>query len=339
MIAIKREGILLARTDAAFEEEGVLNPAVIRDGNSVIILFRAVARGNRSTIGFARLEGPLDLTERRPTPFFIPDSKAESQGVEDPRVVRIDGLYYLTYTAYDGLNALGSLATSTDLKTFVRHGIIAPKITFDQFIHLAKSTGVVNPKYFRKPRSHGKPDDRALMWDKNFMFFPRRINSRLCFLHRVRPGIQLVSIDNLSDLTPEFWNNYFLHFQNHIVIEPRFDHEASYVGGGCPPIETEKGWLLIYHGVKDTPRGYIYSACAALLDLNDPTIEIARLPYPILLPELKWELYGIVDNVIFPTGTALFDDTLYIYYGAADKCVACASMSLKGLIEELEKSK
>jgi predicted GH43/DUF377 family glycosyl hydrolase len=87
--------------------------------------------------------------------------------------------------------------------------------------------------------------------------------------------------------------------------------------------------------VHDTLKGYVYSACAALLDLEDPTIEIARLPYPLFTPEFDYELTGEVNNVCFPTGTALFSDTLYIYYGAADAKIACASVSITALLQEL----
>ncbi len=119
-------------------------------------------------------------------------------------------------------------------------------------------------------------------------------------------------------------------------MDPVYKHESSYIGSGCPPIETEHGWLLIYHGVEETNRGLIYSACAAaLLDLNNPAKVIARLPYPLFFPELEWELKGDVNNVVFPTGTALFDDTLYIYYGAADERIACASVNLSELVKEL----
>jgi predicted GH43/DUF377 family glycosyl hydrolase len=79
----------------------------------------------------------------------------------------------------------------------------------------------------------------------------------------------------------------------------------------------------------------VYSACAALLKLDDPSIEIARLPYALFSPEHDWELKGIVNNVVFPTGTALFGDMLYIYYGAADEQIACASLSLSALVKEL----
>ena len=89
----------------------------------------------------------------------------------------------------------------------------------------------------------------------------------------------------------------------------------------------------------DSPNGFVYNACACLLDKENPKIEIARLPYPLFKPELEWELVGDVNDVVFPTGTALFGDTLYIYYGAADKRIACASVSLKELLIELNKNK
>jgi predicted GH43/DUF377 family glycosyl hydrolase len=156
------------------------------------------------------------------------------------------------------------------------------------------------------------------------------------FLHRIRPGIQLVSVDNLKELTKEFWKNYFINLQDHIVLEPVYEHEARYAGAGCPPIETEHGWLLIYHGAEETIHGLVYSACAAaLMDIDNPVKVIARLPYPLFTPEYKWEIKGDVNNVVFPTGAALFGDTLYIYYGAADQRIACASLSLSALLAEL----
>jgi beta-1,2-mannobiose phosphorylase / 1,2-beta-oligomannan phosphorylase len=158
---------------------------------------------------------------------------------------------------------------------------------------------------------------------------------KLFFLHRIRPDIQVVAVDELTELTTAFWQNYFLHLDQSIVLTARYKHEVSYIGGGCPPIETPHGWLLIYHGVHDTIKGYVYSACAALLELDNPQHEISRLPYPLFKPEEDWELKGYVNNVCFPTGTALFGDTLYIYYGAADEQIACASVSLSALIAEL----
>lgn len=335
---IKKEGIILLKTESGFENEGVLNPAVMQEGTDIHIFYRAVRKGNYSTVGYCRLNGPLELVERHDTPILFPQSAFESQGVEDPRIVKIDDVYYLTYTGYDRVNALGALATSTDLRHFEKQGIIVPQVTYDEFIHLAESKGHVNEKYrrFNGPDSMlNKFDEKILVWDKNVIFFPRRIHGKLYFLHRIKPDIQIVAVHDLKELTKEFWEHYFLHFHEHILLEPKYRHEVSYIGGGCPPIETAFGWLLIYHGVHDTPSGYRYVACAALLDLNDPTREIARLPEALFSPEYHYELTGEVNNVCFPTGTALFGDTLYIYYGAADEQIACASVSLSALLAEL----
>jgi predicted GH43/DUF377 family glycosyl hydrolase len=151
----------------------------------------------------------------------------------------------------------------------------------------------------------------------------------------VRPDIQIACVNELEELTAGFWQNYFLHLDESIVLSPKYKHEVSYIGGGCPPIETEEGWLMIYHGVHDTVNGYVYSACAALLDLQNPQKEIARLPYALFKPELLWELKGEVNNVCFPTGAILQGDTLYIYYGAADERIGCTSVSMSGLLKEL----
>ena len=122
------------------------------------------------------------------------------------------------------------------------------------------------------------------------VFFPRRIQGKLHFLHRIKPDVQLVAVNELDELTAGFWEDYFLNFQEHIILEPKYSHEISYIGAGCPPIETENGWLIIYHGVHDTPEGHIYVGCAALLDLEDPFIEIARLPYALFAPDFDYEL-------------------------------------------------
>jgi len=339
MLRVKKEGVVLSKTNLEFENEGVLNPAALREGNHVHIFYRAVSKGNFSTIGYCLLEGPLTLKYRDAQPVLVAEFEYELHGLEDPRLVKIEDTYYLTYTAYDGNNALGALAISTDLKHWEKLGIIVPQITYNEFKELTQlnvSSSSIYARYndYGGILRHNESND--LVWDKNLVFFPRRINGQLSFLHRIKPDIQIVvAINSISELTPDFWELYLTHLNEHIVLTPKYEHEASYVGGGCPPIETKIGWLIIYHGVQDTISGYVYSACAALLDLNNPQIEIARLPYPIFKPEFSWELKGEVDNVCFPTGAVLFDDTLYIYYGAADERIACASLNINELLHEL----
>lgn len=338
MIEVKKEGIMLERTQLEFENEGVLNPAAIREGDSVHIFYRAVQNGNYSSIGYCRLDGPLTVIERWNRPILVPECDYESHGVEDARIVKIDDLFYLTYTGYDGINARGALAVSKDLKKFTNRELIVPPITYSEFVSLAESAGKVNESYYRNHKFYYQETDhdkKMMLWDKNVVFFPRRIDGKLVFLHRIRPGIQIVSIKYLKDLTKEFWDEYFLNLEKHIVFDPLYTHESSYIGSGCPPIETVHGWLLIYHGVEHTDRGYVYSACAALLDLKNPGKLIARLPYALFSPQYDWELNGEVNNVVFPTGSALFGDTLFIYYGAADTLIACASVNFSGLVAEL----
>lgn len=339
MIKVKKDGVILAKTAFLFENEGVLNPAAIREGAFVHLFYRAVSKGNFSSIGYCKLMGPLEVEQRMNVALISSEFDYESHGMEDPRIVKIEDLYYLTYTAYNGLNALGALVTSTDLIHFEKRGIIVPQMTYEEFDYLVEINDAIDEKnhsFNQHNKIVEKEGLKTLLWDKDVIFFPRKIKGKLCFFHRIRPEIQIVvQIDSLEELTKEFWKDYFIHFNDHEVLSPKYDHEISYIGGGCPPIETELGWLIIYHGVHNSIKGYVYSACAALLDLENPKIEIARLPYPLFKPEEIWELKGEVNNVCFPTGAVVFDDILYIYYGAADERIACASVSLSELLEEL----
>lgn len=342
MITVRREGVLLETTGLKFENESVMNPAVIAEGNTVHLFYRATSEGNLSSIGYCKLEGPLTVVERRDKPLLFPEFDYESQGVEDPRIVKIENTYYLTYTAYDGYSAMGALATSDTVEHFTKRGVITSQFTYQQFKKRVTPERKKASKYFRtnnRRESVSPTGKKIYLTDKNLVFFPRKINGKFFFLHRIKPDIQWVAVDNLEDLTESFWDNYFLNFTNHIFFESRYPHESSYLGAGCPPIELPEGWLVIYHSVCDTPSGYVYSASAALFDLDNPTIEIARLPYPLFSPETRYEMEGVVNKVCFPTGAALFDGRLYIYYGAADKCIACASVRMSELINELMRYK
>ena len=337
MIQVKREGVVLEKTSLEFEDDGVLNPAVIAGrGKDVHMFYRAVRTGNYSTIGYCRLDGPLHVVYRQKTPIITPQYAYETHGIEDPRIVEIDHLYYLTYTGYDGVNALGALAISADLKHFHKKGIVTSHIPFKKFRELISHQRGLDRYYFanseRKNCSEGKI---TYLWDKNLVFFPRKIHGQYYFMHRIKPDIQLTAIDHLDKLTPKFWEEYFKDFRDHIMMTGYYPHESFYIGPGAPPIETPYGWLNIYHGVECTGHSNVYSACASLLHLDNPANEIARLPYPLFKPETEYELTGVVNKVCFPTGTIVRDDVLYIYYGAADERIACASVSLSGLLKEL----
>lgn len=343
MVTIEKLGIILSPTERAFENTGVLNPGVYQEGNIVHFLYRAVQNGNLSTVGYARTEGPLKIIERIESPIIIQDFDYEKQGVEDPRIVKIEDTYYITYTAYDGINAMGALATSKDLIHFKKHGIITPQINYQEYeshVNLCNANKL-NPKYheyFNLFEQIGiKNDETRLLRDKDVVLFPRKINGQFVLLHRIWPGIQIVKFNNWEELNLSFWENYLQNLTNHILLDPKDPYEMSYIGAGAPPIETPYGWLLIYHGVHETTTGKIYHAKAALLHLEKPEIEISRLPYPLFSPTKQWEMEGEVNDIVFPTGHALFGEDLYIYYGAADKHIAVAKMNINELLLELRK--
>jgi predicted GH43/DUF377 family glycosyl hydrolase len=119
-------------------------------------------------------------------------------------------------------------------------------------------------------------------------------------------------------------------------LAPKLKHENCHIGAGCPPIETEQGWLFIYHSVQITAIGFVCHVCAALFDLENPKKLISRLKEPLFSPTEPWEKEGNTNNVVFPTGTAIFNDQLYIYYGAAGSRVAVASVNINSLLKELK---
>lgn len=343
MISVKKQ-LLLEPTEHKFENHGVFNPACIEADGKMHLFYRATSKGNYSTIGYCRLQTPSQIAERNESPLIIPHHKYESQGIEDPRIVKIDDTYFLTYTAYDGSNALGALATSKDLKNFEKQGIITPQMTYKEFQQCIECCEGVSEKYLRfvklfYERGGADTAHKLLIWDKDVVFFPKKINGKFAFLHRIYPDIQIVYVNDFKELVSGFWREYMFNIKKFTLLESKMHFEASYIGGGCPPIETKDGWLMIYHGVEDTHYGYVYHAGATLLDLNDPTKEIGRLSTPLFSPDLDWEKDGVVNNVVFPTGTILKEDILHVYYGAADKRIGVASMNINELIAEIKKSK
>lgn len=343
-VAVTRHGVVLDKTDLGFENAGALNPACIRVGEKVHIFYRAVRHGNYSTIGHCLLNGPLEVECRADRPVLMPEHAYETQGIEDPRVVKIEDTYYMTYTGYDRTNALGAYATSKDLQTWTKHGVITPQFTYREFKKLIDCCEGLNQKYlfhYKMLKEHGLGEelaDKLLAWDKNLMFFPKKINGKFALLHRIHPGIQIVYFNDFAELDRSFWEHYLMDLKSHIVLDPALPHESSHIGGGAPPIETPDGWLLIYHAAEDTPHGFVYHACAALLDLKDPSKLIARLDHPLISPQEAYEKTGYVKNIVFASGAVVFDDDLYIYYGAADERVAVASVKLSALLARLKQN-
>src|SRR3989344_7494863 len=131
MIKVKKEGIILKPTNLKFENSGVLNPGCIKINDEVHMFYRAFSKKKISTIGYCRLKGPLNVVERWKEPVLYPEHDYE-KNLEDPRIVFLDGKYYMTYVAYDGINVRLAYAVSDDLINWEKKGILLPNITYDK---------------------------------------------------------------------------------------------------------------------------------------------------------------------------------------------------------------
>lgn len=290
-----------------WESAAVFNPAAVYEGGKVHILYRAMGEDSMSTIGYAVSSDGVNIDERFPYPIYTPREPFETKlkegnfGCEDPRLTKLEDKFYMCYTAYDG-------------------GENPPRVAFTSI----KVDDFLNRRWeWEKPILISPPN----MDDKDATIFPKKINDKYVFLHRINDDIWIDFVDNLK-----FENNFL---DGSILMHTRVDHwDYKKIGIAGPPIETDKGWLLLYHGI--TPEKE-YKVGACLLDLNNPDTIISRLSYPVLEPEEEYELKGIVDNVVFPCGNVVVDKTLYVYYGGADKVLGVAKMDIKTLLDELSK--
>lgn len=337
MIAVKNEGIILEKTNLEFENKGVLNPACIQVDDITHVFYRAINHNDVSSIGYCQLKDNK-VVKRLKEPVLFPEYDYEKKGVEDPRITLLEGIYYLLYTAYDGKNALTAYATTSDLVNFKKHGVISPQISYADAMDLIRNKHL--PKryfhYERRFKRYRGPD--VLLWDKDTFIFPKKINNLFWLVHRIMPSIQIATFKDFSELTSAYWHEYLKTFERHILLDPHYRFENHKIGGGCPPIETEAGWLFIYHSVGRMFLRKQYRAACVLLDRANPQKVIARLPYPLFSPSSSWERNGSVRNVVFPTSALIKNDRLYIYYGAADKLIAAKSVDLAELLTELKKN-
>lgn len=337
MVHISKGEILLeSRPSMEFENEGVLNPTCIEKDGVIHMFYRAVEKGNYSTIGYCQIKDN-QVIYRSDKPILEPEYRYESHGIEDPRITFLDGRYYMLYTAYDGQNAVVAYATSNDLKKWDKEGLISPQMTYDEAEDIFRNSGVSDKYIFFEKLIRYERSDKVHLWEKDAMLFPKKINGKYALIHRVMPGIQICYFDEFEQLTQDFWRNYLKDLDSYLIFDPEYKFESGYIGGGAVPIKTEKGWLLIYHSVMMNMGKKTYHASAALLDLKNPQKIIGRLTYPLFSPEEKWEIEGVVNNVVFPTGTSVKGDELSIYYGAADKTIGVRKVCLSKLLEELLK--
>ena len=270
-----------------WEALNVFNPAVVYNNGLFHMLYRAQGMDYVSSIGYAVSRDGFDWL-RLDRPVLEPSDEFETKGVEDPRITCISDTFYMTYTAYSAHRMRVSLASSSNLITWERLGVILP----------------------------GEDNKDAAL-------FPEQIGGHYVLLHRRPPDIWIASSDDLLNWT-----------DHRVIMRSRpGTWEAFKIGAAAPPLKTDQGWLLIYHGVDED---HTYRLGIALLDLDDPAVVLKQQEHPILEPEEEWELYGDVPNVVFSCGQVMTDDALYVYYSGADRVISLATADKEQVLDFLE---
>ncbi len=295
---------ILTAADWPYPVNAVFNPGATRFNNEVLLLVRVEDFQGLSHLTVARSPDGRSSWRVNPEPTLLPDPlhhPEEFWGIEDPRIVFLEeeGLYAVTYVAYSRGGPLVALATTADFQTFHRLGPILP------------------------------PED------KDASLFPRRFKGRWAMIHRPMP--------TAPGARPNIWISFspdLRHWGDHTVIieaRPGGWWDSDRVGLGPQPIETPEGWLILYHGVRQTASGRIYRVGMALLDLEDPRKVIRRSAEWVFGPRAPYERIGDVPNVTFPCGAVVDPPSgeLLMYYGAADTCVALATANLQELLDYL----
>jgi beta-1,2-mannobiose phosphorylase / 1,2-beta-oligomannan phosphorylase len=278
----------------AWEALNVFNPSVVVHDGLYHMHYRAQGVDYVSRIGYAVSRDGVRWN-RLQEPVLSPSSDADARGVEDPRVTRVEGRFYMAYTAY------GRLAKHPEPGA-PASGITPMYAVSDDLIRWRVLGPVV------------EGED-----NKDHALFPERVDGRFVTFHRRPPSIWLAFSTDMRG-----WGD---HVE---IIRPRPGlWDGKRVGAGGPPIRTELGWLVLYHGYDER---HVYCMGTALLALADPSRVLARPREPILEPEETWEIKGDVPNVVFGTANPVVDGTVHLYYGGADRVVGLASAPLEALL-------
>lgn len=286
---VSHEPIMSPRGEG-FESAGVFNPSVVKRGNEFVMLYRAQDKKGTSRLGYATSLDGVKFN-RRDKPVLEPATEYERDGgLEDPRLVKINDTYYLTYTAYNKKDAQLCLATSKDLINWNRQGVIMPAYKGRWNVGWTKAGAIVPQK----------------IKGKYWMYFMADADGR--------PNQMGVAYS--SDLL------HWIEPLDHPVLERRQGYFDSYVvEPGPPPVMTKEGILMSYNGADDKT---VYATGWVLFDRNDPTKVLARSERPIFSVEKEWEKSGQVPNVVFVEGMVRDGNRWLFYYGGADKYVGVA---------------
>ena len=296
---------ILSSKDWPYRINSVFNAgATLLPNGSTLLLCRVEDRRGLSHLCTARSVNGVDGWKIDPTPTLMPDPNQypeELWGIEDPRITFVPELqqYAVAYTSYSKGGPGVSLALTKDFRSFERYGVIM------------------------------SPDD------KDAALLPHRIDGLWALVHRP-----------MTPLGAHIWISYspdLRHWGGHrVMMEARKGAwwDANKIGLSSPPIETDRGWLVLYHGVKHTASGALYRIGLALFDLRKPDACLLRGDSWIFGPEADYERSGDVHDVVFPCGHTISPDgdTLNIYYGAGDSCIALAQASMRSLMTWLDRN-
>jgi len=322
--------ILTANEKNQWEELCVLNPAVIYDDEKqeFVMLYRAAGNDYEHIVhlGLATSKDGYNFTRQSDRPVFSPTpDEADGGCIEDPRLVKMGDVYYLTYASRT--YAPGQY-WSPKWKPLGDRPQIAPSFVSQN----STLTYLAYTRDFYKFKKLGRITDSRVD-DRDVIIFPEAVNGRFVKLSRPmtwcgkgfeneNPAIWISYSDDLSE-----WD------KPELLMVGETNWESKKIGGSCPPLKTEFGWFCIYHGVSKEDNAYRVGA--VILDINNPSKIIARTKDYIMEPEFEFETQGYYNGCVFPTGNCVVEGKLFVYYGAADKCVCVATCDFDELLNDL----
>jgi len=312
----------------------VCNPGAWYENGVFYLLYRAAGNDEDHVIrfGLATSTDGYNFKRAMDTPCFGPSKEGPDSGcVEDARIVKFDDYYYVTY-AFRPFPPGQYWRFGHDEVLTPDMGDNAP----DFLKRNIANSALAITKDFKTWRRLGRITQSHLD-DRDVILFPEKINGKYAMLHRPKEWIG----ENYGPKYPAVWirfSNDLLNWDepSKVLIEGIEGGWEEKVGGSTPPIKTDKGWFLLYHGVENGGKGY-YRVGAMMLDLNDPTKVIARSRGFIMEPEHYYEMEGFYKGCVFPTGNVVKDGILFVYYGGADKYVGVATADFNELVESLLK--
>jgi len=315
------------------------NPGVILDDDGKFYMYERTAgqlRPFHCYIGMLQSNDGVHFTQVGDKPVFTPEMAGSKYGsVQDPRVVKIDGTYYMTY-AY---RPYAWSSNPTGLGVPESHESVLPGFNGNSKENMTRSGIAVSKD--RVNWEHKYWPTPVELDDRDVILFPEKINGKYALLRR---PLQFVG-PKYGTVQPSIWICFSDDLQNWsepvLIAKPEFKWEDGRIGGSTPPIKTKKGWLVFYHGVENQhppTKRVIYRMGALMLDLNDPTKVLARTKNFLMEPETYYEKFGLyIPNVVFPTANVVKDGTIYLYYGACDTAIGLATAELDEVVREVMK--